>query len=97
MTVQIKRWEPAEALLDAESERLFLAAVAEGGDLAELADAIEAVAKARGMRVLAEELGVPAKGLFDLLNPYDSALDHSALRQAADKLISGVNGRSDAA
>jgi len=97
MTVQTKRWEPAEALLDAESERLFLAAVAEGGDLAELADAIEAVAKARGMRVLAEELGVPAKGLFDLLNPYDSALDQTALRQAADKLISGVSGRSDAA
>ena len=97
MNVETKRWDAAKALLDTETERLFLSAVAEGGDPAELADAIDAVARARGMRELGRELGVSAKGLFDLLNPYGSAVDQSALRQAADKLMSGASGRSDAA
>ena len=97
MTVKLRRWEPAEGLVDSRSERLFLEEVAKDGEPHEIADAIEIVAKARGMRALASELGMSPNRLFKLVNPYNDEFDLAALREAADRLMAGRPEQSDAA
>jgi probable addiction module antidote protein len=97
MTVKLRRWEPAEGLVDGHSERLFLEEVAKDGDPREIADAIEIVAKARGMRALAAELGISPNRLFKLVNPYNDEFDLAPLQEAADRLMAGRPEQSDAA
>jgi probable addiction module antidote protein len=87
MTFKTRRWDSAEHLADHETEHVFLEAALKDGTPAEIALAIEAVGKARGMRAMAAELGVSPNRLFDLVNPYDDAFDLPALQKMADKLM----------
>ena len=97
MSVKTRRWEPAEGLVDSQSERLFLEEIAKDGDPKEIADAIEIVAKSRGMRAIAAELGISPNRLFKLVNPYDDEFDLASLRDAAQQVLTGQPKQSDAA
>lgn len=94
MTLKTKKWDAAEHMRDEEEERMFLEEVASDGTPAELAHAIEIVARVRGMRLLARETGLPLDDLFDLINPYDDDFDGAALRKACDALISAPSRKT---
>ncbi|KIH81312.1 Addiction module antidote protein [Pseudomonas batumici] len=52
-------YDPASALGDPESIAVFMADAFETGDVAHIAQAMGAVARAKGMADLARELGLP--------------------------------------
>jgi probable addiction module antidote protein len=61
------KWDPAESIRDDAEARIYLEEAAKGGDASELAETIGWVAKAYGMRQLADEAGIPVEKLYETL------------------------------
>ncbi|MCK8781670.1 putative addiction module antidote protein [Rhizobium sp. NTR19] len=64
MTVTTKKWDVAEHLDSDERVALFLEAVFEEGDPADIAAAIGEVARARGMTQIAKDAGLSRENLY---------------------------------
>jgi probable addiction module antidote protein len=67
MTLETVPFDAAEYLDTPESQIELLADALESGDAGYLANAIGAVARARGMTDIAREAGIPRAALFDAL------------------------------
>lgn len=68
MTIETRPFDPAEYIDDAASIAAYLSDAFEGGDAAEIADAIGVVARARGMTQLAAETGLSRTSLYRALS-----------------------------
>ena len=64
MAIEITRWDITEYLDSPEQIAAYLDAVFEGGDAAEIRDAIGYVARAKGMTDVATKAGVTRAGLY---------------------------------
>jgi probable addiction module antidote protein len=89
MSLKLKKWDTAEFIQSDADGRLLLEEMAREGDAADLARVIEALARARGMSLLAQEIGLSTEALFDLCNPWENKLDEAGLREVANRLIAG--------
>jgi probable addiction module antidote protein len=89
MSLKLKHWNAAEFIRSEDEGRMLLEEIVRDGSAEEIADGIEAVARARGMYLLARELGISREQLFDLVNPWDEKFDAGALREMADRLVAG--------
>ena len=89
MTLKLKRWNTAEFIRSDSDGRMLLEEILRDGSAKEVADGIESVARARGMALLAEELGISSDQLFDLVNPWDDKFSDTAVRAAAERLVAG--------
>lgn len=71
MTTNMTQWKLEDHLQTAEQQRLFLEAAFEeaGDDSAYIAQAIGAVARARGMTTLARETGLAREALYRSFSP----------------------------
>lgn len=67
MAIETTRWDITEHLDSDEQIAAYLEAVFEGGDAAEIRDAIGHVARARGMTDVAAKAGVTRAGLYKAL------------------------------
>jgi probable addiction module antidote protein len=89
MSLKLKRWNIAEFIRSDSDGRMLLEEILRDGHAKEVADAIESLARARGMALLAEELGISRDQLFDLVNPWDENFRDTDLRAAAARLVAG--------
>ena len=86
MPPKLKSYDSAEFLRDEGDCRIYLEEVAKDGDAAEIADAVAIVARARGIVLIAREIGLSRDELFDLLNPYGHKHDLGALLGVLDAM-----------
>lgn len=59
MSLKLKNWDTAEHIESDAYGRLLLEEIAREGSAADIAHGIDALARARGMSLLAQELGLP--------------------------------------
>ena len=67
MTLEITKWDPARHIHDDEDARTYLEEASREGSAEEIVDAIDTVARARGLTELAKAIGVPRDELLDIL------------------------------
>lgn len=90
--MELREWDAAEVIRDAEDVHIYLEESAKSGDPAEIANAINSVARAYGIAQLAKESGIPAERIFAALNKYPGP-DKAELRRLLDAL--GVSADGD--
>jgi probable addiction module antidote protein len=95
MSLKLKKWNTAEFIQNDQEGRLLLEEIMRDGTAEEIAHGIEALARARGMELLARELEIPRQELFDLVNPWDDKFEADAVRDVAERLV--ANRPADAA
>lgn len=66
-TIKTQRFDPARYLNNPESIASYLQAAIEDGDASALAAALGAVAKAKGMTLIAEQTGLTRESLYKAL------------------------------
>lgn len=85
MAADLRRHDSAAYLEDDEQARAYLAEVVGDGDNAEIAQAIETVARAIGVSKLAKDAGLGRDVFFDAMNGYP-APDEDALKRVIEAL-----------
>ena len=68
MGIKTKKWDLADYLEDPEDIAVYLNMVLEDGDAGEIAYAIGAVARSKGMTRIAKETGLSREGLYGSLS-----------------------------
>ena len=68
MTIETRPFDPAEYLGSPEARLAYLSDAFQGGDTAEIADALGVVARAHGMTALASETGLSRQSLYRALS-----------------------------
>jgi probable addiction module antidote protein len=86
MSLKLKKWDTAERIQSDADGRLLLEEIAREGSAVEIAHGIDALARARGMSLLAQELGISPTALFELINPWDDKFEEHKLHQIAERL-----------
>lgn len=97
MTLDIKRFDAAEHILDDQDARFFLEAALAETTTDHLSAALDTVIRAKGLEQLARETGMSREHLNNILNPWGSEVKHEELLTVFKAL--GVSGaeNSDAA
>lgn len=67
MTIKITKWDAAEYLDNDEAIAAFLADVMESGDQRLIVEALNTVARARGMTQIAKDAGIGRQALYKSL------------------------------
>ena len=67
MTIEITKWDAAEYLDNDETIAAFLADVMESGDQRLIVEALNTVARARGMTQIAKDAGIGRQALYKSL------------------------------
>lgn len=69
MPLKTTRFDAADYLTDRESILSFLQVTFEEGDLDDIRDALDAVARSKGMTAVAKETGITREALYKALGP----------------------------
>lgn len=94
--MDVSKWDPAAAIRSEEEARIYLEEAAKEGNATELAETIDWVARAYGMKQLAAQAGMSTADLFRVLGRHPEP-DLSELLRVLEAMGVPVARHSDAA
>lgn len=97
MTLKTKNWDPAERLQTEEQAQIYVAEFVRDGSVEELVRALQDVAQARGMALIAERAGLTAKEIYEIVNPFGGPQRPEVIKLLTKLGLSAQGAKSDAA